>query len=154
MASEQISSQPPPEPRPLLPLADDEPSALVATSDDRLQALLCHVGGYFASVIVPLVLYLMLKRSSRFVMHHCREALNFQLSQMIYALVLTLVISVITAIVGVMAGWEAGFIVGAGGWFLLAMVFALIEITLVVVACVATHRGKWFRYPLCLRLVR
>jgi uncharacterized Tic20 family protein len=153
MASDQVSSQRAPEPR-TLPLASDEPvESIVLTSNDRILAMMFHVGGLLASVIVPLALYLTLQRSSRFLVHHCREALNFQLSQMIYALVLTLLILVIVAVVGVTAGWEMALVMGATGWLLLGAAFALVEVVLVVMACVAAWRGQWFCYPLCLHLV-
>jgi uncharacterized protein len=153
MASEQISSQPPSEPRLPPALCRDEALEVPSSNDCNL-AVLAHVGGFFTSVLVPLVLYIAVQERSRFVVHHSREALNFQISQMVYGLLLLMVNLLVLVALGLSAGWEWGVGLAVAGFFLPAIVLAVVEIVLVVKACVACLRGGLFRYPLCLRPIR
>lgn len=128
---------------------DDEPSfapEIRSTSEDRTLAMLCHLGGFFTSFLVPLVIWLVQKDKSRFVDHQGKEALNFQISLIIYY---TLGAAVVLAIV--LVGREPMLaLVG----FLLLGLLALFEIAVVILASVASYKGEAYRYPLTIRLVR
>ena len=154
MALDQISSQPPPEPRPLAPLpAEQATEPLALSSNDLAMGVLCHVGGFCTSVIVPLVIYLTARQRSRFLRHHSLEALNYQISQAIYAVALTLLVGLVAALLAVTVGWRWAIGTAVVIWILIAIVFALLEIVLVVVASMGAYRGQYYRYPLCLRPV-
>jgi uncharacterized Tic20 family protein len=156
MASDQITSNPIPEPRPPLPADDQDvpPDEFSTTPDDRNLALLCHIGAYFTSFIVPLVVYLIAQKRSPFLAHHGREALNFQISQLIY-LLLTLIVAISsTLLIGLFASWESGLTAGVALLVLIAFVFLILETVLTIMASVAAWRGQFYRYPLCIRLVR
>lgn len=85
-------------------------------------------------VVPVLVMWLIKKDESKFVADHGREALNFQISILIYGLiaaVLTLILVGIVMAVAVYVLVLVGSILGA----------------------VAASKGRYYRYPACLRLV-
>jgi uncharacterized protein len=153
MPSDQISSQPLPEPPPL-PAAEEGLSVFEASSQDRQLAVVCHVCGYFTSFIVPLVIYKTAQRRSLFIMHHAREALNFQISQILYYSGLMVVASLVALLTGLTAGMEVGLIVAGVVLALAGLAFGFVETILVIMACVGAARGRFYRYPLCIRLVQ
>ncbi|NIA22065.1 MAG: DUF4870 domain-containing protein [Anaerolineaceae bacterium] len=56
------------------------------SSDDKTMGLLCHLLGIFTGFIGPLVVWLIKKDTSPYVDAQGKEALNFQLSILIYCL--------------------------------------------------------------------
>jgi uncharacterized Tic20 family protein len=104
-------------------------------------AMLCHLGaliGYlipFGNIVGPLVFWLIKKDQYAFVDDQGKEALNFQITVSIAA-----IISAILTLV--MIG------------FILLLVVAIGSLVLVIMAAVAASSGKAYRYPLCLRLIK
>lgn len=95
--------------------------------------------------LAPLVLFLVLKDRGPFVRHHTVEALNFQLSLVLYGLGIAVFGGLVTAVtLGVFAPLWA---LAAGALVLAGAVFT-------VLAAVAASRGQWYRYPLTVRFVR
>ncbi len=121
---------PPPPPPPVGP-----PPAPTGATDDTTLATLSHAGQLFGGFVVPLIIYLIKKDESPFVADQAREALNFSIT-----VVIAMVVSVplIFVLVGILT-------------MLATMVLAFV---LPIVAAVAASRGEWYRYPLCIRLVR
>lgn len=109
------------------------PSSAV-TNDDTTLAVLCHAGGAFLSILVPLIVFLAKGDSSPYVRHHALEALNFHLT--VY---LALFVSIILIFVVI------------GIFLLLAFIVAFFVLS--VVASVAASRGEWYQYPMTVRLV-
>ena len=111
------------------------------TSEDRTLGMLCHLLGIFTGFLGPLILWLVKKDSSRFVDHHGREALNFQIT------LLLLMIS--------LGGLTFALIIVLIGVLLIPVLLAVPVLALVaeILAAVAASDGKWHRYPCCLRLV-
>lgn len=108
---------------------------------ERNWAVCCHLGGFaglvlpgLGHVVVPLVLWLVRRDRSAFVEHHGREALNFQLSITLYAIVAT-------ALMWVLIG------------FLLILAVLGVQFVFMVLASIAASQGERYRYPLTLRLV-
>jgi uncharacterized Tic20 family protein len=125
----------------------DEP----VTSEDRTMALLSHVGGYLTSFVIPLIFWLVYKDKSRFVAHHTRESLNFQISLMLYSIVISsLLLGLFFFLRKLMEGQTAMyltlFLIGLFGLALL-----IFETVAVILASIAAYRGRSFRYPLCIR---
>ncbi len=77
----------------------------------------------------------MKKDQSRFIDHHGKEALNFQLTLLIAAVVCGLLVFVFIGI-------------------LLFPVLIILSLVLEIMACVAANRGEWYRYPFCIRFIR
>jgi uncharacterized Tic20 family protein len=108
---------------------------------ERNWAVFCHLGGFaglvlpgLGQVIAPLVLWLVRRHQSPFVDHHGREALNFQISMTLYAVVAA-------ALMWLLIG------------FLLILVVLGVQFVFMVIASVAASQGERYRYPLTLRLI-
>lgn len=112
-----------------------------ATAEQRQYATLMHLTLLLAlimpilSVIAPLVMWLAKKDQSPFIDDHGKETLNFHISILIYYAISGLLVLV------------------AIGLPLLIVVFILSLIGLVK-ASLAANRGEYYRYPMCIRLVR
>ena len=97
------------------------------------------------SPLGPLVLWLVKRDSHPFVDAQGREALNFNLSALLYLAVLFVtgfVFSFLTLGLGLFL-FVPAFIAGMAGWAVL-----------VIVAAVRASKGELFRYPLTIRFVR
>ena len=108
---------------------------------ERNWAVFCHLGGFagllvpgIGQVLGPLVLWLLRRDQSAYVDHHGREAVNFQISMTLYAIVAAALIWVLIGIV-------------------LIFVVLGVQFVFMVVASVAASQGELYRYPLTLRLI-
>jgi len=121
--------------------APSSPAAPMDTEGERTHAMFCHLGALsgfvapFGNIIVPLVLWLVKREASDFVDAHGKEALNFQISFMIYSLISAVLI---LALVGI---------------FLLAAL-CIFDIVIVIIAGIKAKSGENFRYPLAIRFIR
>ncbi len=108
---------------------------------------LSWIAGSFVGLplLGPLVTYLVLRDRGPFVRHHNAEALNFQLSLALYALVGGVAGGVLTLV-------TLGLTAPLLGLGLLAV--AVAGIVFSVLAAIAASRGEWYRYPLTIRFVR
>ncbi|MDY6785690.1 MAG: DUF4870 domain-containing protein [Cyanobacteriota bacterium] len=119
---------------------------------------------FFANLIGPLVVWLAARNESEFVDRHGRESINFQISMIIYGIGLILVSIALLFLYLIAVGGSANpdggaFILGAAilggiGWLTLLAVFSLVQLVLVIMAAVKASQGKYYRYPLTLRLIR
>jgi uncharacterized Tic20 family protein len=121
------------------------PPASSAASDTTTWAMAAHLTA-LATLFVglpfmgPLVV-LLAKKENPFVRRHAVEALNFNLSVMLYAIVLgALTFVLLFVLVGVLL--VPLFVVLLAGWIIFA-----------IVATVAASRGEEYRYPLTIRFV-
>ena len=106
--------------------------------DERLWATLAHLSAFLGfvgiPVIGPLVIFLIFGNRSRYVRHHSAEALNFNITMLVAALISGLLILVLIG-------------------FILLPIIACAWFILTIVATVAANRGEWYRYPFTVRLV-
>jgi hypothetical protein len=130
-----------PLPPPIPPHDDDAFPPGFPRTWERNWAVFCHLGGFaglllpgLGQVLAPLVLWLLRREQSPFVDQHGREALNFQISMTLYAIVAA-------ALMALLIG------------FLLILVVLGVQFVLMVVASVAASQGEQYRYPLTLRLI-
>lgn len=112
-----------------------------AESDARMWATFVHLGivaGWIiplATILVPLIIWLVQKDKSAFVDRHGRAALNFQL----------------TMIIGfVIAGILTLIYIGV---FLIAAL-AVLDLVFSILAAVAANKGEEYKYPFSLELVK
>lgn len=117
-----------------------------ARDDSRNFALAAHLSALLSlfvgfPFIGPLVIWLV-KKDDPFVHAHAREALNFNLSVMLYAFVLAIVgLLLLIVLVGILV------------WLLLIP----LGIAWLVLICIATTKagqGEAYRYPLTIRFVK
>ena len=115
-------------------------SALMTPEQERNWGVIAHLSGVVAAwfalgFIGPLLVMLIQGPRSPFVRQHAVEALNFNLSALIYAVVSAVLIVV--------------FI----GFLMLAAVGLLYLVT-TILAAMAASRGEQYRYPFTIRFVR
>jgi uncharacterized Tic20 family protein len=106
--------------------------------DERLYGALSHLASLVGFVIPllggvggPLLVWLLQRDRSAFVDRHGKEAINFQISLLIYATI-------------------AGFLHNGAVLFVLPIA----GVVLCVLAAVAANEGKSYRYPLTIRFLQ
>lgn len=107
----------------------------MVTSDEKNLGLLAHLLSLFFGFIPPLVIWLIKKDESQFVAHHAKEALNFQISMLIY-------------FIG--AGILCLLLIG----FLLLPILALFNLIVIIIATISASKGEAYRYPLTIRFIQ
>lgn len=117
------------------------PPQQLSESDSRMWATFAHLGivvGFIiplATILVPLIIWLIFKDKSAFVDRHGRAALNFQLTMLI-----GFAISAVLMIVYI--------------GFLLMVVLGVLDLVFSIIAAVAANKGEAYKYPLSLELVK
>ncbi|MDX1707857.1 MAG: DUF4870 domain-containing protein [Desulfobacterales bacterium] len=103
-------------------------------------AMWAHVSTFLSmlvplgNLIGPIVVWQLKKNESEFVTDQAKEALNFQISMMIYMMISVVLILVVIGI-----------------FLLIGLV--LFSLIMVIVAGVKANDGEYYRYPMCLRLI-
>lgn len=117
-------------------------SAPAVSKDARTWAMLCHLsalvgllGNGIGFLLGPLVVWLVKKNDDPFIDEQGKEAVNFQLTMFLAALVSGILIFVII------------------GFFLLVVV-AIIATVLPIIGAIKASEGEHFKYPFALRLVK
>lgn len=106
---------------------------------ERTYAMFEHlslVAAHIIPIVPALVLWLIKRDQSPFVDDHGKESLNFQISLILYIIVGI----ALTPACGVGAGL-------IGGAYVLGIVG-------MILAAIAAHKGRYYRYPMCLRFVK
>lgn len=100
----------------------------------HLSALSGFIGVPFGHIVGPLVMWLIKRDDNPTLDAHGKEALNFNISMVIYAIV-----SVILMLV----------LIG----FVLIFAVALIALILPIIAAIKANKGELYRYPLTIRFI-
>lgn len=121
-----------------------------ATSDQQTWRVLAHASAFvqllgIPSVVGPLVVWL-IRRDDPVVEPHAREALNFQLSLLVY-FISGVVLAFIAALTIVGLVLTVFIVIALIALFLLELIFALL-------GTLAASRGDMYSYPLNLRLIK
>jgi uncharacterized Tic20 family protein len=115
-------------------------------------AMLCHLGGLtgyaangLGSVVVPLVLWIVKKDEMPEVNYHGKEAVNFNLSILIYGIglgIATFILSVLT--------------LGIAMFLLIPLFPALVifHVVCTIIAAIKASNHEAYRYPLCIRFIK
>lgn len=119
------------------------PATSSSDKEERNWALIAHLSSLSTFIgipgfIGPLVVWLMKKDELPFASAQAKEALNFQISLLIYVLIC---IALVFTIVGVLLALPA--LIGLG----------LLEIVCAILASIRASEGKPYRYPLTIRLI-
>ena len=121
----------PPTPAPMGPLEREE------NKDARMWAMLCHLAGLcfllpivpgVGAVIGPLIVWVLKKDQAPFIDEQGKEAVNFQITMLIYGIIAAILL---LACIGVV----------------LLPAVAIIDIVLAIVAAVRVNDGYHYRYP-------
>ena len=105
------------------------------STDEKSWAMGCHLISLVTGFVGPLILWLIKREGNPFVDQQGKEALNFQLSILIY---------------GVISYTLIFFIVGV----LLFPAVLIFNLVFIIIAAVKANNGEDFRYPLCIRFIK
>lgn len=126
----------------------------------HLSALSSLVGVPFGSILGPLITWLIWRDQSSFADENGKEALNFNISLVIYKLfvVITGLILFLSPVFSLSADDDPANVILTlpGLWILifgLGFIF-LLQIILVIVAAVKAGNGETFRYPVTIRFIK
>jgi len=108
----------------------------------RTWNVLCHataLAGFFVPwaghILGPLIVWLVKRNDSPEIDEHGKESLNFQISMLIY-----------NVIAGVLCLVLIGFVILA--------ILHILNLVLVIIASIQASQGKFYRYPLAIRLIK
>lgn len=117
-----------------------EPST--SSRDVRTWNVLCHataLAGFFVPwaghILGPLIVWLAKRSDSPEIDEYGKESLNFQISMLIY-----------NVIAGVLCLVLIGFIILA--------ILHILNLVLVIIASIQASEGKFYRYPITIRLIK
>jgi uncharacterized Tic20 family protein len=102
------------------------------TSDEKTLALLSHILTFVAPIVAPLIIYLLKKDESKYIAHHAKESLNFQITLMI------IIVGLFLSVVGILFIWIPG----------------IVAFVLVIIATIRASEGTLYKYPFTLRLIK
>ena len=103
--------------------------------------MFCHLASFagflipLGNIIGPLVVWLLKRQDSPYIDHHGREALNFQISLILYLIASAILIIVLIGI-------------------LLLIVVGVAGIVFTVIAAIRASEGVEYRYPMTIRLIK
>jgi len=110
--------------------------------DARMWAMICHLAGLAGLVVPvvgcivgPLIVWQIKKEEFTFVDEQGKEAVNFQISMLIYGIV-------------------AGLLCFACVGFVLLPAVALFDLIFLLIAAVKANDGHHYRYPLTIRFIK
>jgi len=117
--------------------------------DACMWAMICHLGGLggllpivpaIGSIIAPLIIWQIKKEEFPFVDEQGKEAVNFQISMLLYALAGSVVCAITCIGIPLIP-----FVVGIVGIF---------DIVFLLIAAVKANDGHHYRYPLTIRFIK
>ena len=113
-----------------------------SSRDVKTWNVLCHataLAGFFVPwaghILGPLIIWLAKRGNSPEIDEHGKESLNFQISMLIY---------------NVIAGVLCLVLIG----FVILGILHILNLVLVIVASIQASEGKFYRYPLTIRLIK
>ena len=118
------------------------PPAPVASSDIRTWCVLCHAAAllglffhFLGHLLGPLIVWLVKRGDSPEVDAHGKESLNFQISMLIYDAIAAILCILLIDIPILIALW-------------------VLNTVLVIIASIQASEGKFYRYPITIRLIK
>lgn len=109
---------------------------------ERVYAMCVHLtlllAGVLAPVVPGLIMWVIKKDESTFVDDHGREAVNFQISLLIYTIAMI----------------PIGFATCTVGFWVLGPAIAVLAVVGLVLSSIAAYKGRYYRYPACIRFIK
>lgn len=148
------------------PIEAIPPAAEIPSQQERLWAAGAHVAALLAAfltswiaglagTLAALAVWMLVRDRSAFAAAHAREAVNFNLSMLIYAVVAVVIGIVLVGATVLTLG--LGLLLTAPAGLLLLVLYAAIALTWLVCSLIAAYKaydGQPYRYPITLRLFR
>ncbi len=123
-------------------VVQEDPGSKEVNKDARMWAMFCHLAALaglvvpvVGCIIGPLVIWQIKKEEFTFVDEQGKEAVNFQISMLIY---------------GIVAGLLCFVCVG----FVLLPAVAVFDLIFLLIAAVKANDGEHYRYPLTIRFIK
>jgi uncharacterized protein len=116
------------------------PGNVPVTQDERTWGMIAHLSAFIGlvfplgNIIAPLVIWLVKRDQSTFIAEHAREALNFNITVGLAAVVCWILMLVL---------------IGA----VLFVGLAIFWLVMTIIAAIKANEGSTYRYPFTLRLV-
>jgi len=134
-----------PPPAPAAIPADQRQWAMFAHLSALIGGLLTSVAGGWGTFIGPLIVWLIKKDTMPFVDDQAKEALNFNITVAIIALLMAGLFGLFTVIT-----------LGLGLIIVVPLVaaFVLVWLILTILAAIRANEGRSYRYPFTLRLIK
>lgn len=127
------AAAPPPPPPP--PPPEGEAPVQGLTQDEKTMGMLCHLLAIFTGFLGPLIIWLIKKDQSNYVDYHGKQALNLQISVIIYFI----------------GAFILSFIVI--GVFLFPVI-AIGNVVLLIIGTIKANNGIMYKYPVALQLLK
>ncbi|WP_139956421.1 DUF4870 domain-containing protein [Flavicella sediminum] len=142
---------------------------------ENTNAFLIHISAFtghffpFAAILVPLVLWQTQKGKSAFLDHHGKEAVNFNISFALYAILLglTFIGSFFRSLFPLIKNWgdenftynfsyhfESGNYLIPAGFFSIIGLFTVIKSVLIIIAAMKSQKGELYSYPLTIKFIK
>ena len=137
----------------LSPSTSDRQWAVVAPIAALAAAALTHWFAGIAGAVAAFAVWMLVRDRSEFAATHAKEALNFNLSMLLYAIAAVAIGVVLVGATVLTLG--LGLLVTAPAGLLLVLAYAAIAVTWLVCSLIAAFKaydGQAYRYPLTLRL--
>ncbi|PSL43774.1 hypothetical protein CLV51_10784 [Chitinophaga niastensis] len=133
--------------------------------EERTWGTLVHLGGIIGMAILPtvgniigvLVLWLIKRNESKFVDDQGKEAINFQITLSIAAVIINIINNISLGLWSLANFWRhtrGDFFEFSWGWTDLIGVIWIINVIFSVIAAVKANNGISYKYPLSLRIVK
>ena len=117
------------------------------SKDPRTWAMFCHLAGLagyliplVGNIVAPLIIWQMKKDEYPFVDKQGKEAVNFQISMSLYALI-GIVLCAVTCIGAVLIP-------------VVVIVVGIFDLVFLLIAAVRANNGQHYRYPLAIRFIK
>jgi uncharacterized Tic20 family protein len=139
------------------------------TQQEKNNAALIHLGGLakyvfpFAGIIVPLLIWQSKRHESEFTDKQGKEAVNFNISMLVYTLIITLlfIVPFILLISDAIMLDDAfndhppvNFIISLIVVGIIFVVESIFEFILIILASVRASEGQNFKYPLTIKFIK
>ncbi len=131
----------------------------MSTKNDNNTAFLIHLSAFFGYVIPfgaivgPLVIWEINKEKSEFVNENGKEAINFNLSYLLYTFLLGLSVVpfIIRTVMSEFHHLDLFGIITAGS---LIGLLAIVKFVLIILAAVSANQGEVYHYPLTIKFIK
>ena len=131
----------------------------MSTKNDNNTAFLIHLSAFFGYVIPfgaivgPLVIWEINKEKSEFVNENGKEAINFNLSYLLYTFLLGLSVVpfIIRTVLSEFHHLDLFGIITAGS---LIGLIAIVKFVLIILAAVSANQGEVYHYPLTIKFIK
>ena len=141
-------------------------------NSEKSNSMIIHLSAFakyiipLGSILLPLILWQTTKKDSDFIDHHGKEAVNFNISFLLYNLVCVFLLfgSLFGTIFNAIQAEDIvddaeilGILFGTGGFITAIIVLSTISIVkliLMILASVRANEGKLYKYPLTIRFIR